>query len=135
VEYAKGEIRKINVSKNKNLKELIMPNQELEGTLDLSANLRLEKINIVHNLLNELRVHSNFFQKLKGIDNKYLKPQRHDGDKIHPVENVTTILLDMNEPQKSKQKEYQKSTKDLYEEKNKELSQLKNHLESKLEND
>jgi len=135
LEYAKGEIRKINVSKNKNLKELIMPNQELEGILDLSANPKLEKINIAGNLLNKLRVHSNFSQKLKELDSKHLQPQKHNKDKIHPVKDVTIILLDMSEPQKDKQDDHQKSVKDLYEEKNKELSQTKLGLENKLKSD
>jgi len=127
-EYPLGEIRKINVSKNKNLKELIMPNQELEGTLDLSANSQLEKINIANNLLNQLKVHGNFSQKLKGIASNYLQPQKHNKDKIHPVKDVNVILLDMSRKQK-------KSIGDLYEEKNQEFLQLKTKLESKFAND
>ena len=58
---AEGEIRRINVSKNKGLKVLILPNQELEGTLDLRHNSKLEKINITKNLLNSLKVHSDVY--------------------------------------------------------------------------
>jgi hypothetical protein len=134
LEYAKGEIQKINVNKNKNLKELIMPNQELEGTLDLSANSKLEKINIANNLLNQLKVHGDFSQKLKGIERKYLQPQKHNKDKIHPVKDVRIVLLDMSSEQKEKEIN-EKSTRDLYEEKNQELLQLRTKLEGKLEND
>jgi len=149
VEYVKGEIRKINVNKNKNLKELIIPNQELEGILNLGANSELEKLNIANNLLNGLKVHGKFSQKLKGIESKYLQPQNHNKNKIHPVKDVNVVLLDMgggDDRTKEKrngerngwkvdEKPKKKSIKDLYEEKNKEISQLRINLEGKLEND
>jgi len=78
------------------LRELILPNQELVGTLDLSGNPNLEKINIANNQLNELRVHGNFSQKLKGIEKQYLV-QKHNSQKIHPVKDVTVILLDIGD--------------------------------------
>jgi Leucine-rich repeat (LRR) protein len=48
ISQAKGEIKKIDVSRNRNLKELIFPNNQLTS-LDLSKNTRLEKIDISNN--------------------------------------------------------------------------------------
>src|SRR2546430_2132829 len=48
ITYGKGEIKRINVSRNKNLKELTFPNNQLTN-LDLSENTKLEKIDIYNN--------------------------------------------------------------------------------------
>jgi hypothetical protein len=133
-----GEIRKIKVSQNKKLRSLIIPNQELEGVLDLSNNSKLEELNIANNLLISLRVHRAFSQKLKGISSKYLQPQKHNSAKIHPVRDVTVVLLDMSEPEKNenlpfnepKQQETKTtgSNQDQLIEKDRKISQLENRL-------
>jgi hypothetical protein len=62
---AEGEIRRINVSENKGLKVLILPNQELGGTLDLRHNSKLEKINLSKNFLNILKVHPDVYSNTR----------------------------------------------------------------------
>lgn len=141
-----GEIRKIKVSQNKKLRSLIIPSQELTGVLDLSNNSELVELNIANNLLNTLKVHGAFSQKLKGIASKYLQPQKHNSAKIHPVRDVTVVLLDMSEPQKTEnlpsnkpnRQESDNSTKtttssgqsnqDQLIEKDRKISQLENRL-------
>lgn len=99
-----GSIGKIKIKNNKQLQELIIPNQELTGVLDLSANSKLEKINIANNSLNELKVHGDFWEKLKGIEKKYLT-QKHNKDKIHPIKDATIILLDISSEDEESEEE------------------------------
>src|SRR5436305_1008482 len=91
ITYGKGEIKRISVSRNKNLKELTFSNNQLTN-LDLSENTKLEKIDIYNNkiggklnigncpnlktiicknnYLNSLRAHINLF------NNNILKVQK-----------------------------------------------------------
>jgi len=145
-----GEIRKIKVSQNKKLQSLIIPSQELAGTLDLSSNSEIVELNIANNLLNTVKVHGNFSQKLKGLRKNNLSPQKHNPNKIHPVRDATVVLLDMSEAEKVKSStsnhqkspepeqvsdnstktttSEEKSAPDLAAERNYQISQLENRL-------
>ncbi|CAG8750328.1 44743_t:CDS:10 [Gigaspora margarita] len=104
-----GVIKKIDVSQNKGLVELTLPNQKLTR-LNLSNNKKLITLNVSNNqladiakcskikflacqnnYLNELRVHKDLRYLLVSSGQNYLQPQNHDKNRIHPLKNVTYV--------------------------------------------
>jgi hypothetical protein len=107
---AEGEIRRINVSKNKDLKVLILPSQELEGTLDLRHNSKLEKLNIAKNLLNSLKVHSDVYPNTRnwfGKDGKTPQSQKHNKEKIQFRDVIGVVNLGEEQENSRERKEIQ----------------------------
>ena len=51
-----------------------------------------KKYNLTNNNLDGLKVHSDFYPKVRHLDKNCLSPQKHNFHKLHPIKDVTGIV-------------------------------------------
>ncbi|CAI2161472.1 10373_t:CDS:10 [Funneliformis geosporum] len=98
--YPLGKISKIKLDNNIELRELVFPQNELRGELDLSPNKKLQVINLVNNHLDSLIVDNYLYNQPP--HNLLLKPQKHDRERIdltkHFLATINNEITDASHP-------------------------------------